>query len=580
MNVDCNDLSLTINQKNKHSQTFAEYASVVKMTSSSPTRLTIQDYIQLVIRRKWWVILTFIVGTSLTILYSYSLPFLYRSSTLILVEPQKIPTAYVSPTVTSTVQERLSTISQQILSRTNLEKIILQFGLYKQEGKEAGGLLTRLSRQIKSWTNLDLQAFFTYFTLERPQTSIPLEALVERMRRDIEIKVTGGGNAFTVSYTGKDPLTVMKVTNTLASLFIEENLRIREQQAEGTSEFLEQQLAEAKRQLEIQEQALKEFKERHMGALPGQMDPNLRTLDRLQLEFQSINEALRTAEERKISLVRFQQELRNIDEALRSLDSVTASTSLGSTPDRSSPNLARLKEELARLQIVFNDNYPDVVFLKKQIRDVEEQLNASEIPKAAERVVSPPVAQPESRGNQPSNLHSAELLSINSEIESLKRKRERTIEQIKLYEKRVEDTFPNEQMLLNLARDYETSQRNYQGLLDKRLHAKIAENLEKRQKGEQFRILDPANLPQQPYQPDRRKIILLGSLLSAGLGVGAILIKEYLTPSFRSPEDFHGTVALPILATIPSSQLVQTKDRPLLILQEPDSYIAEQYRIL
>ncbi len=553
------------------------------MTSTGPTnpsRLIYQRYLQLTIRHKWWIILAFIAGTSLSILYSYSLPLLYRSSTVILVEPQKIPIAYVSPTVTSTVQERLSTISQQILSRTNLEKIILQFGLYKEEEKGIGRLLTILNGQIKSWANVDLETFFTSPTLKRPGADVPLEALVERMRRNIEVKVTGGGNAFTVSYTGKDPLTVMRVTNTLASLFIEENLKLREQQAEGTSEFLEQQLAEAKRQLERQEQALKEFKEKQMGALPGQMDVNLRTLDRLQLELQNTDEALRTAEERKISLVRFQQELRNIDEALKSLDSVSESTLQGGGLGRSSPHLSQLKEELSRLQLVFNDNYPDIISLKRQIQEYEQGLNTAETPKESEGNVLPPTAQHESSGNQQAYLYSAELLSLNSEIESLKRRRERTTEQIKLYEKRVDDTFPNEQTLANLTRDYETSQRYYQGLLDKRLHAKIAENLEKRQKGEQFRIIDPANLPQQPYQPDRRKIMLLGSLFSLALGVGAILLKDHLTPSFRTPEDVYGAVALPVLASIPYIQLMRKKEGSPVTVQEPDSFIAEQYRVL
>jgi capsular exopolysaccharide synthesis family protein len=151
---------------------------------------------------------------------------------------------------------------------------------------------------------------------------------------------------------------------------------------------------------------------------------------------------------------------------------------------------------------------------------------------------------------------------------------------IKEYEKRVEGTFVNEQTLANLTRDYEMSQRNYQGLLDKRLNARISENLEKKQKGEQFRIIDPANLPHKPFKPDRPKIILLGSLLSAGLGIGLILVKEYLSPSYRKPEDFQGTIDLPILGTISKDWVAQRKSRLLITMEEPDSVITEQYRSL
>lgn len=542
-------------------------------------RLTAQDYIEIILRRKWWLIFALFLGTILAALYSYSLPPVYRSSTLILVEPQKIPTAYVSPTVTSTLQERLGTISQQILSRTNLERIILQFGLYGQERRNAAGVFDRLVQRLKSLTNLDVEKIFTQFDLPKTAEPVPLETLVERVRKNIEVTVIGGGNAFSVSYEGRDPLTAMKVTNTLASLFIEENLKIREQQAEGTSEFLESQLAEAKRQLEKQEQALKEFKEIHMGALPGQMDANLRTLDRLQLELQTVNDALRTAEERKSALTRFKLEMKNIDEALKSIADVTG-TPLGAGTDPTTPHVARLKEELTRLQTQFTDNYPDIVLLKKQISEAEAQMGKAGAPQTPAPAPSPASRQGDGIGAQPLNLYSTELLTLNSEVESLKRRRERVAAQIKEYEMRVETTFNNEQTLLNLTRDYETSQRNYQALLDKRLNAKISENLEKRQKGEQFRILDPANLPQKPYKPDRRKIILLGSLLSAAMGVGGILLQEFLRPSFRKPEDFNGTIDLPVLAAIPSNKLVQSKNHGLTTLQEPYSFMVEQYRLL
>jgi polysaccharide biosynthesis transport protein len=310
------------------------------------------------------------------------------------------------------------------------------------------------------------------------------------------------------------------------------------------------------------------------------MESNLRTLDRLQLELQTINEALRNAEERKTSIERLRQELRNIDETSRMMGDSMAAGQLGTNADLPEIRLRRLKAELAKLQSEFQDHYPDIILLKKLIGEVEGQMG-----KLAELRTTPSSSalslRPiDSNRAQQLSLYTSEILTLNSDIEALKRRREKTGAQIKEHEKRVEATFPNEQTLLNLTRDYDISQHNYQMLLEKHLNAKISENLEKKQKGEQFRVLDPANIPQKPYKPDRRKIIVLGVLLSGSLGIGLIFFKEYVRPSYRKAEDFHGTIDVPVLGTIPRNNIAQGRHRPLITLQEPDSLITEQYRIL
>jgi capsular exopolysaccharide synthesis family protein len=172
-----------------------------------------------------------------------------------------------------------------------------------------------------------------------------------------------------------------------------------------------------------------------------------------------------------------------------------------------------------------------------------------------------------------------------SEIKSLKERQSKTLAMIKEFEKRVEETPANEQKLLSLARDYEMSQKNYQTLLEKKLNAKISENLEKRQKGEQFRILDPANLPERPFKPDRFKIMLFGILLSAGTGFGLIFLTEHLSPSFKNLEDLSGVVDLPVLAIIPTMPKSNggghdKKHQRLISVREPSSMLTEQYRVL
>ena len=339
------------------------------MTTPSRGSFDLQSYVHLLLTRKWWLIFAFLLGTTCAAAYSYQLPPLYRASTLILVEPQRIPAAYVSSTVTSTVQERLSTISQQILSRTNLERIILQFNLYQRQSPSGprDASAETIQQYLRELLGQHVMQVINQVIPWFDQSVPPMEVLVDRMRQDIEVKVMGGNNAFSIAYVGADPLIVMKVTNILASLFIDENLRIREQQAEGTSEFLAIEHAEAKKELEKQEMALKEFKEKHMGALPEQMTTNLRTLDRLQVELQTINDGLKSAEDRKLL---YQAQLTDLERQIAGLKA-------GTTPDTGTGGLVsrieQLKEELTRLQAQYKENYPDIGLLKKQIRDLEEQ---------------------------------------------------------------------------------------------------------------------------------------------------------------------------------------------------------------
>ncbi len=522
---------------------------------------TVKDYLEIFWRRKWWFVLPVLMGTVIAMVYSYSLPPLYRSSTLILVEPQKVPQSYVSPTVTTTVEDRLNTISQQILSRTNLRKIIEEYGLYKQKAHNVTGLEAVAERLRKKFKEILVSLGIGTPT---QSTSWDPERYVDRMRDAIEIKVMGRRdrkNAFTIAYSGTDPQTVMNVTNALASLFIEENLKVRERQAEGTSEFLTSELEASEKKLRKLEERLKSFKEAHRGALPEQLDANLRTLDRLQLELQTVDKSLRNAEEQKIF---YEQQLETNEPV------VEEAVQPELTPDPLVVEIEAAKRELARLKSQFNDNYPDIVILKKRVSDLQEVLRDEPVTNTQAAVTS--------NGDQKERIITARINSLNSEINNLRKRRQNVLDYIHDYEMRVEQTYDNELKLLTLTRDYGISKANYEALLSKRLNAKMSENLEKRQKGEQFKVLDPANLPRKPYMPNRPKIIFLGSLLSGAVGVGFIFVVEYINPYFRKAEDFLGTVDAPVLVTIPYG--MRKKSASLVSINDPDSVITEQYRVL
>ena len=214
----------------------------------------ILKYVDMASRRKWWIIITFLIALLGGLAYTLVTPKIYQAQTLILVQPQKVPEDYVREIVSSEISNRLRTITQQVTSRTNLEKIIREYDLYSDE----------------------------------KYNRLTLDQKVELFRKNIEILTSKGGrrdtetSSFSISFEGRDPRKVMAVTNTLASNFISENLKIRESQAIGTSTFLSDELKSAERRLAEKEAELRKYREKYMGGLPEQLDTNLRILERLQ----------------------------------------------------------------------------------------------------------------------------------------------------------------------------------------------------------------------------------------------------------------------------------------------------------
>ncbi len=477
------------------------------------------DLMEIVYRRKWVLILPIAGGLVIGIVLSLTLQPIYRSTTLILVEQQQVPEAYVTPTDRTPFAEKLNTIKQQILSRTKLEQITNDFNLYGDEASE--GTRNPLKKIIRG-----LSSAFSGKQAREDQ--------IERLRNDIDIKVMGegkrGGDAFSVNFMGKDPRTVMQVTNTLASFFIDENLKAREEYAEGTSEFLSNELEKARLDLETQERALRKFREYYMGGLPEQLDTNLRTLDRLQIELQSMNNMIKTVEERK-NFLEDQLGLAAVGKSTIAINPLVV-------------ELERLKAELSALLSVYKDTYPDVVITQKKIAEIEDQLFAR----------SEQLKQGEKGGAEAMSMGvdiSAELSKLRTQLASFRHRESEIRGQITGLEKRVEQTPANEQRLTNIRRDYDMSLKNYQALLEKKLNARLAENMEKRQKGERFRVIDPANLPEKPYKPDKAKIILLGIMAGGGVGVMLVYLLEFLNPAFRKADELSDTFEYPVLAVIP-----------------------------
>jgi len=463
--------------------------------------LDIKDYLQIALRRKWYFIVPFVLISIAAIAYALYAPNIYRASTLILVEPQKVPSSYVKATVTEDIESQLRTITEQIMSRSYLEKIINEFDLYPEMRKK-----------------------------------LPLQSVIERMRKCIDVRVRKG-RVFTVSFEDQNPVIAMKVANRLASLFIEGNLKVREERAEGTLVFLEKELERVRKLLKQQEKKVSEFRAEHLGVLPEQLEANLRTLDRLQLQLQSNGEALKAAEETRRML---QQQLSQMQTMpMITVDEPTS----GEEVVLESSSLSKLKAKLKELRLRYTEKHPEVVRLKRLIAQMENEEKSNEANEEGSKETS--------ANEEPlwASQIEAQLAQLDAEISQLKNERKRLKSEIKEYERRVEITPKVEQQLKELSRGYEVTQKEYQSLLDKKLQAELAANMERKQKGERFKVLDQAKIPERPFKPNRQKIILFGVCMAIGGGLVGLI--EYLDHSFYKIEDLEQFTGISVIASIP-----------------------------
>jgi len=451
---------------------------------------------------------------------SWILPPTYRSTTLILVAQPTMPKDYVTPNVNDDLQERLQSITQQILSRTRLLQIVDQVKLY-------GG------------------------------SQITPDEKVDQMRKDITIELVHDAHndritAFNVSYSARDPHVAQQVTSALTNLFINENVEVRQQQSEDTTQFLESQLETARSTLSEQEEKIREFKGQHVGEMPAQQASNLQILSGLQSQLQSAEDALTTAKQQRIYL-------ETLIDQYRSLQGTPTST--GGPPEglpAIDKELERLKAQLTDLSTRYTDRHPDLRKLREQIAKTEKTRDqiiadlknkkadanpkdgAAAVREAAEFSPGSPMAQLQ-----------GQLQANQNEIAN----RERAIAGLKTnigeYQARLNQEPVREQQLADLTRGYDQSKANYDELLKKKNQSQMATSMERLQQGERFTILDPPSLPLKPDFPNRLKFCGIGLAVGLMLGVALAGGLELLDGRLHSEKEIKDLVPVVMICEIP-----------------------------
>ncbi len=467
--------------------------------------ISIQDLTDALIKKWYWVSMPLIFFILAGIWFLIVLPKTYEATTLILVHSQGIPRSYVQTTVSEGMAEQVRTLSQEVMSRSNLEAIINDMNLYARERKKG----------------------------------TPMDTLIASLRRMITISTnisqTGVTSSFSISYRGRDPKNVADVTNRLASIFIDSNLKLRAHQASETTEFLQKQLEELKVLLSQQEAKVQEYRNRYLGELPDQLNSNVSTITSLQMRLESLQTSLTAAMNRRLTI---QNQLSQ------------AESGAPGTASQRGQRLADLRNQLEEMRSKYTPDYPEIKRLENQISEIEKHPE-----KASNTRIDPRVADLKNQLN-----------NATMEIDTIRNDENRIKAQAERYQGRVEDTPKREQELAGLNRDYNITQLNYQRLLDKYYEAKRAEDMEKRQQGEQFRIVDYAEPPQTPVMPNPKRIALIFVALGLGTGAGIITMLEILDTTVKGVKQLEGWSGnIPCITAIPLAQTESDKRRERLM---------------
>jgi succinoglycan biosynthesis transport protein ExoP len=500
-----------------------------------------EEYFDIVLRRRWWILLPLFVLWLAVWGASWFLPTTYQSEALISAEQQKVSDLYVMENVNVNLQNRLQSTTQQVLSHSSLQAIINRFNLYSTPPR--------------------MSSFF------KPKDP------VDSMRSDIKIELVGApgyrGEFFTfkIHYTADTPELAQQVNSELTSLFINENVRAQRQLSENTTAFLEKELADARAKMEEQEKVVSMFRAAHAGNLPGQLQSNVQILAGLQAQLASTQHALDTSKQQKIYLESLLQQYQSAQASLGGDSTVISTQALDK-------ELQDLRLRIADLRTRYTDDHPDIVALKDLIakteglrKRAEAEITSNQQSGKATNTIDLSAAEGVQRGAPTAVMQLQSQLKANQlEIQNEQLHAKDLESQTAVYQARLNMTPETEQELAIVSRGFDEAKFNYNSLLQKQTQSQLATSLGQEQQGQQFHIIDPPKLPNKPSAPNRFLISLMGLALGTVAGVGIATFLELTDVRFRKEKDLEGILPARMLVGIPRLSTPQ-EDHSRLITQ-------------
>jgi len=543
-------------------------------------RTELQDIKGILRRQKTLFLVTFLAIFFLSVIVAFILPPVYRSQSTILIEEQQIPQEFAQTTITSYVEERLQVITQQIMSRPRLLEIINQFNLYPEMRDRF--TTEEIVQKLRDAINFEM---------------INTEVMDRRTGRPTTATI-----AFTLAYEGENPSTVQKVANRLASLYLEANLKTREQRASNITTFLERELKNLKTQIDEKESKISQFKQIHGQELPEYRTINMQALSRLNQQLDQAAMQIRSQQERKIYL---EGQLANVDPLMPVVTEEGKTMmnprerlkylrlqliSLQSQLSDKHPDVKRMKGEIAELEAKVGDTndslgkikqlkdsegrlailkgklgprHPDVIKLEKEVKLLKTQVESLKSQTAANTIS-------ENNPENPAYISlKTQIASAEMEIRSLNQGKRQLEEKINRYQQLIDNTPLVEKEYNDLVRDQQADQLKYQEIMNKLMDAKVSQGMEESQQAERFTIIDPALSPERPAKPNRLAIVLIGFVLALGCGVGLAAVRENLNTTVKNTAELSRSTGLPVLASIPlleTAEDLQKKSRRKIMM--------------
>jgi polysaccharide chain length determinant protein (PEP-CTERM system associated) len=471
----------------------------------------IRKYVNLLMNGHKLIVFAVLAAISVALYLYIDSPELYRSSATIVYQEQQVNPSRFSPDQKIDIGEMLNTVSQQVMSRTNLESMIRRFDLYPTMRDNA-----------------------------------PIEDVIEYMReKTIDVKREGGGNVFSVSYKGRDPEKVKQVTNALSVKFIEENLRVREQRARETADYIDDELRMSKETLNEKEEQMRDYKLKYYNEMPQQREANMNRLNNLQEQLQAVQANIQNLEQTRLLVA----------EQLEILEQMQAEAQArgDADPGAGGPagSLAEARDRLRELRSRYTDQHPSVVRMQKRVEQLESEV--ARLESSGSRSAAAAQAARVGTSDRPSRIQELafQLKEIDLDLQALRKESDNIRSQIKKYEKWIEAAPIREAEWADLTRDYEELKEYHDELLSRSLAARAAESLEMRQRGSQFRVIDAAFLPESPLKGTFLKIFLVGAFLGLALSSGLILGYDLLDTSFKSAREIEDTLKMSVVCALP-----------------------------